>query len=392
MTTYQGVAVVTQCIKYLVESSLRAAVPEALVTTDPPEQPAAAARDAARVNIYLVQVVPDATQRNADLPTRSPSGQLVATPKAAIDLRYLLSFFGNPPQSHLMLGAVEVALREQAYVSAALIAAATADHPELQASGLEQQAPVRLAPQAISLDELSRFWSGFVQSPYTLSVLYEASTVVLASGSSTAATLPVATAGVASSGMPPRVVEVSTVDYAPGATVTITGSRLDAASHVLVGGTWVPLRSETPGRAIFALPTGSRAGAQPIVLGALRNGAPMPMAGASSSVLVVRPVVTRSKWSTADSTLSVRVAPDIRPDQVCTLSLVAIPIDDGAPVPDDLPSAQQALPPGTVGDSVQVRLPKLPPGRYVASISVGGTTSIPVQVDGRYEEPSVMVR
>ena len=47
------------------------------------------------VNLFLYQVTPNAGYRNADLPTRRTNSSLVRRPQAALDLHYLLTFFGD---------------------------------------------------------------------------------------------------------------------------------------------------------------------------------------------------------------------------------------------------------------------------------------------------------
>ena len=51
----------------------------------------------AGVNIYLYQVTPNTAWRNADLPTRNAAGILVQRPRIALDLHYLLTFYGKRP-------------------------------------------------------------------------------------------------------------------------------------------------------------------------------------------------------------------------------------------------------------------------------------------------------
>jgi hypothetical protein len=180
MTTFQGIAVTTQTLRYLVETAARRAVPGASTTTESPERQAAAARDEPRVSVFLVQVRPDPVLRNDDLPTRSAAGQLLTAPRASLTLVYLLTFFGPPATAQLMLGAVELAVHQHAYLEPGLIREAVAAHPELQGSGLEaQRPPVLLAERPAQLEEFSRIWSSFFQVPYTLATLYEASGVVL---------------------------------------------------------------------------------------------------------------------------------------------------------------------------------------------------------------------
>lgn len=196
MTTYQGVAVATQALVYLIGAAARAAVPEVNVTTDPPEQRAAAERDVPRVNVYLVQVSIDPTFRSMDLPTREASGVLVHKPQVPLDLRYLVSFFGPSVRAQLMLGSVEVALHERPYLEPSVIRNATADRPDLADSGLEaQHPPVRVVPVPLALEQLLNFWSGFFQTPYTLSTMFEVSTVLLDSGLAPVEPPPVQTVG-----------------------------------------------------------------------------------------------------------------------------------------------------------------------------------------------------
>lgn len=192
MTTFKGVAAVTQTLAHLADAVVRSAVQEARVTLDRPEAPPATARGEPRLNIYLIQVEFEPTMRSSDLPTRTSQGALVTVPQVALNLRYLFSYFGPPIKTHLMLGAIEVALRENAELDPALIREATQPHPDLRDSGLDVQTPpVRIVPSSASLEELSRFWSGFFQMPYTLSTMHQASAVILSSPLLPTATLPV---------------------------------------------------------------------------------------------------------------------------------------------------------------------------------------------------------
>src|SRR5262245_29645937 len=62
-----------------------------------------------KVQIFLYQVTPNAAWRNMDLPTRDAGGQrVVQRPQIALDLHYLLSFYGDEEllEPQLMMGAV----------------------------------------------------------------------------------------------------------------------------------------------------------------------------------------------------------------------------------------------------------------------------------------------
>ena len=60
------------------------------------------------VNVFLYQVTPNAAWRNADLPTRRANGDLIQRPQAALDLHYLLTFYGDESllQPQRVLGSV----------------------------------------------------------------------------------------------------------------------------------------------------------------------------------------------------------------------------------------------------------------------------------------------
>src|SRR5690348_9540501 len=47
------------------------------------------------VNIFLYRVAPNPFFRTADLPTRRADGALLRRPQAALDLDYLLTFYGD---------------------------------------------------------------------------------------------------------------------------------------------------------------------------------------------------------------------------------------------------------------------------------------------------------
>jgi len=142
------------------------------------------------VNLFLYQVSPNAAWRNDDLPTRRPDGRLVHRPQAALDLHYLLSFYGDDKvfEPQRLLGRVTRTLHASPILSRAMVADALADaatDPDLSATDLPDSdladavETVRVTPTALTLEELSRLWSIFFQTPYALSVAYQASAVLV---------------------------------------------------------------------------------------------------------------------------------------------------------------------------------------------------------------------
>ena len=137
-----------------------------------------------RVNLYLFQITPNTAWRNSDLPTRSSDGQLVQRPRVAIDLHYLFTFYGDDKsfQPQKLLGRVLLAMHTQPIFPRKLISKVTSEHLSLAASNLADDVElIKFTPLPLSLEELTKLWSVFFQTPHALSVAYLA-TVVLVEG------------------------------------------------------------------------------------------------------------------------------------------------------------------------------------------------------------------
>ncbi|HEY2618449.1 MAG TPA: DUF4255 domain-containing protein, partial [Acetobacteraceae bacterium] len=106
MSNELAVAAVTETLRDLISTPVHNTVTGALVGTFSPDDTANLFKPG--VNIFLYQVSPNAALRNADLPTRTPDGTLLRRPQAALDLHYLLTYYGDysvlEPQR--LLGAV----------------------------------------------------------------------------------------------------------------------------------------------------------------------------------------------------------------------------------------------------------------------------------------------
>ena len=141
--------------------------------------------------------MPNPAYRNADLPTRRGDGQLAQRPQAALMLHYLFSFFGDDAnlEPQRLLGAAMRQLHAQPLLTKQEIIQAIATPPYdtiLPASNLAEQVDlVRFTPLGLSLEELSKAWSVFFQSPYVLSVAYQASAVLIETDDAAQKALPV---------------------------------------------------------------------------------------------------------------------------------------------------------------------------------------------------------
>jgi hypothetical protein len=187
MSNPLAVATVTEVVAALVAAGAASAVDDfsVLVHTGRPDQVDDDDGNA-HVNLFLYQVVPNASLRTIDLPTRRAEGTLVRRPVAAIDLRYLLTFIGDASRGvpERLLGGTLTALHAQPVLSPErirqVIQAEQASKPYLALSDLADQIEkVRLTPVGLNLEELSKLWSVFFQTPYSLSYAVEASVVLL---------------------------------------------------------------------------------------------------------------------------------------------------------------------------------------------------------------------
>jgi hypothetical protein len=194
------------------------------------------------VNAYLYQVSPNAAWRNADLPTRGVDGHMRQRPQAALDLHYLLSFYGNDGdfEPQRLLGSVVRDLHAQPLLSREglrqIVTDSTASdpidldppHPYLADSDLAEQVElVRFSPVTLNLEELSKLWSVFFQTPYALSVAYQGTVVLIESQAAPRMALPVRRRRlIAIPFRRPLIEEVSPQIVEAGGTLTLRGRSL----------------------------------------------------------------------------------------------------------------------------------------------------------------------
>ena len=203
MSNYLAIAAVTATLRNLLQSALNEELVGAGVTTVRPD--ADADLPATGANIFLFQAVPNAAWRNADLPTRSRDGRLVQRPVTALDLHYLLTFYGSEGdlEPQRALGIVARTLHAQPVltpdvIQAAIDATAGGDpnHYLLEADLQAEAERVALTPLPFTLEELSKLWSVLFQTPYALSMAYLASVVRIEAEETPQRALPVRVRGI----------------------------------------------------------------------------------------------------------------------------------------------------------------------------------------------------
>ena len=179
MSNFLAVATATEALRLFIVRALTPDIPFAVnvISGRPPAEPPAEPT----ITVFLYQVTPDPHLRNLDEPMRSSDGTLLSRPVAALDLSYLITFFGDETQlvPQRMLGCVVRSLYELPMLTDDLIAEA-ALMPFLAGTDLPA-APqrIRFTPTHMDTEELSKLWSFLLQTSYTLSVTYQAAAVLL---------------------------------------------------------------------------------------------------------------------------------------------------------------------------------------------------------------------
>ncbi|MEJ8650071.1 DUF4255 domain-containing protein [Streptomyces sp. MS1.AVA.3] len=179
MSNALAVATVTQALALLIEHNLHPEIDMAVSVetrkppADPPTDPT--------ITVFLYQVSHNPSMRNSDLVTRAADGTLLKRPAAAIDLHFVISAYGEETElvGQRLIGSVVRTLHEIPVLPRELIEEA-AQRPYLEGSDLaESLQKVRFTPTQMDVDETSKLWGMLHNTPYSLSVVYQASLVLL---------------------------------------------------------------------------------------------------------------------------------------------------------------------------------------------------------------------
>ena len=194
MSNFLAIATVTSTLLLeIVQPAAEAAVPSVKVFMSRPDS-TGPDNSGTRVHIYLYQVSQNAAWRNRDLPTRNSNGELMQRPRLALDLHYLITFYGNEDQlePQRMLGNVALEMHTKPILTRQMVENTIGSYPILAESNLDDEVElVKLTPQPLSLDELSKLWSIFFQTQYALSIAYQATVVLIEGEVKPRAVLPV---------------------------------------------------------------------------------------------------------------------------------------------------------------------------------------------------------
>lgn len=263
MSNYLAPATVTAVLRMKIQEAVDAAVPGAKVHLGPPTK--SATTDPAAVYLYMYRVEPNAFLGNDHLPFRSGEGAFEHRPETALDLIYLMAFYGDEPlAADRMLGAVSAQMNAYPELTREQIERVVNDDRlyggVLGDSDLQEQPDlVRFTPINLDLESLSKLWTVFMQVTHRISLVYRASPILIDTPVPTTPPLPVAASpqlSVAAAGIPTaHSIEPDVVDSGSDDAIRILGDHLMSPDLTLeVSGTPVTSEVVRGGRVIRRLP------------------------------------------------------------------------------------------------------------------------------------------
>ncbi len=366
------------------------------------------------VNLHLYRVEPNPAQANAHLPHRDSSGLDRGPAQLAMNLHYVVTFYGDHKafEPDLMLSAVMLALEAEPELTKKTVKAAIEDADELEDSDLaEALAKLRVTRQLMALDEFSKIWSIFYQVPYAISLAYEVSHVVIQSEAPARTPLPVAKPGLwvapmsnlrldgarGRDGASPvwgGVLEVRGQGLAkPGLTLEVDGAALADAGI-----------TQSPDRIDVKLETATFGGAEARIgihrlqaLAPLAAGQPAHLRTRSNAIpfslhpsIAIGDVDAPGGGDTADGSIKVTISPDVASDQSVRLLLDAR--DAAKPAHVVLPGREPEEG-AAAASELEFNFTDLPRGDYLARVDVDGLIS-PISLDaasGEIDGPEVTI-
>lgn len=223
MSNPGAIATVTATLQNL----LSAVTP--LVTTQAPGL-ARTGVSAEQINIFLYSIHHNTTFKNAPMPGRTRDGESAHAPLPLV-LKYLVTTYGlsdDDISGQQLMGKTMVLLHDHPLLGKSDIVGISPD------SGLQDQVErVRIIPDILSLEDMTKLWSSFQTADYRLSTAYEVSVVLIESIRASRTALPVLTRGIDDRG---AAIQADLIPPFP----TITGIELpDQQAGALLGDTLV---------------------------------------------------------------------------------------------------------------------------------------------------------
>jgi hypothetical protein len=328
--------------------------------------------DGPRLNWFLYGISPHPSFRNMEHPRTGPSNRRGAPP-LAVELRYLLTAYGAPPNAagdgeqiiHVALAAVMRRMLESPIVGEGSPFLPTTPAPHLVE-------PLRFTLETTDLENASKIWTAAAR-PLRLSVTYRVSLVVVEQQQTAPLGPPVATPRViVTPSLGARLSPPDPARIGGDTTTTLAVSQTDPGTRYLLpaaagdpagapaGGWPMTVVSEGAGRVTLRLPR------HDLVAGERRLEVTSPVEGLAlrhgEVALTVVPTVTTPPGPVAAGATVTMVTAHTGPDTEAFLDGVALPTAAGTPT------------------SLAVTVPG-PPGEHLLRLRAGGVTGEAVALE-----------
>jgi hypothetical protein len=200
MSNALSIAAVTATLRNLLDQGLiDAGEAGVIVTTRPPDR-ARNGTNGNQVNLFLYHTAINPAWRNMDVPWRVKPGES-GHPPLPLNLYYLINAYAGENEDDIVTDTTQLLGNHRLLGLAMSI---LHDHPVLHAKEIMANLPsqdqqdypydqvenVRITPQPLSLEEITKIWTGF-QTEYRLSAAYEVSVVLIESTRPRRAPMPV---------------------------------------------------------------------------------------------------------------------------------------------------------------------------------------------------------
>ena len=436
MSSPLAIAAVTAVLKDLLNNGVIANDLSSLagnpvkVTSKPPDVVLSGQQEEPGINIYLYHMTPNQGWRNVGQPARNANGDRTANPPLAMDLHYLLMAYGREEyQAEILMGYAMHVLHETPCLTRQAIRTSLSAIPSQQVSGAilpsafqalaaadlaNQIEVIKITPETLSVEELSKLWSAFQANHFRLTAGYQASVVLIESRKSTRASLPVLKPSLTVLPLPRPTINEVVSNAAPPA-----DSRITAASTILIKGSG--FRSELTavrvGPVTLELPaanvrddeiaidlsglSGLRAGVQATqILHDLLLGEPLPGTphrGFSSNVVpfVLHPTISLPASITlASGIITVGFTPHVGRYQQVRLFLYQHNAPLSGALAYSFPAPRNN---GIAGNSatevstIPFKVSGVEPGVYLAYVQVDGAESLLQVASGQFDAPRITI-
>lgn len=183
MSNYLAVATVTAALQRTLQASVQADIDSVRVTTVAPSQIGSGTPETG-INLFLYQAVRNQALQHPDAVSLRARNKTTSKRQTALELHYMLSFYGSDTElePHRLLGSVVRTFSDRTVLTNAMIRDTITDSTFtfLSDSDLADQIQqMTIAPIDMSLEDLSKVWSVFFQTPYVLSLAYKVTVVMI---------------------------------------------------------------------------------------------------------------------------------------------------------------------------------------------------------------------